>query len=509
MRLRQIADLERRVPGTAPASLLREGGGLVTLAERRGARSALLSFLVPGLGQLVSRRPMVGAALLVPPAALVLLVVVAIATGILRIGFLLDAGVLDLLLFVGVLLFAWRAFAVLHAYGLHVPIATRRPATVLPWLLVLLVGLTQAVPTLYLTDVVGTLDRISDQGGNPDDRLLGPAPNSEPSIEGEGPADPTTPPATASPTPDPTATAGPTGEATGAPSPSPTPSAMPRRTMDPDEPPARLEERVTVLLIGTDNLERRAHRLTDTMLAVSLGAQARRPMMVSVPRDIYGAPLPDGRVYNARLNSLASYARARPDEFPLGGIGTLRATIGLLLGIEIDYVASIDMLGLIDVVDALGRVELTVLRPIDDPFYPPATGGPRGFHLDAGRQVLDGETALAYARSRKGEGGNDFVRAGRQQRLLGAIRDRVAELGLVQTFPTLLDVVDENVRTDVPRDRMGDFAEAVIDARWDALDRLVLDPRRFVTPAFTDYGAYILRPHVGEIRAAVAAMIDG
>lgn len=484
----------------------------MTHAERRGARSALLSFLVPGLGQLVGQRPMVGLALLAPLVAIVLAVGLAIVTGVLRIGLLLDAGVLDLVGFIGLILFAWRAFAVLHAFDTHAPVVARRPATVVPWLLVLLVGLTQAVPVAYLSDVVGTLDRVSDQGGDPDDRLLGPAPSAVPSIDGEGPADPTSPPSTASPAARPSATTEPRASgsrpaaASGAPAASALVSHVPTPAATAD-PPARLEERVTVLLLGTDDLETRQHRLTDTMLVVSLGAEHRRPMMVSIPRDVYGAPLPDGRVYNAKLNSLASYARARPDEFPLGGVGTLRATIELMLGVEIDYVAAIDMLGLIDAVDALGGVEVTVREAIDDPLYRPATGGPRGFRLEAGRQMLDGETALAYARSRLGEGGSDFVRAGRQQRLLGAIRARVAELGLVSTFPTLLAVVDEHVRTDIPRDRMGGFAEAVVDARWDALDRLVLAPPRFVTPDFTHSGAYVLRPLLGEIRTAVGDLL--
>ena len=314
------------------------------------------------------------------------------------------------------------------------------------------------------------------------------------------------PPGSIAPAP-PSATAVPAGPSSPAPEPTTAPKPSPVATPQPDAGVATLAERVTVLLIGTDHLGARMHRLTDTMLVVSLGAVDRRPVMISVPRDTYGAPLPDGRVYNARLNSLASYARARPGEFPLGGVGTLRETIELLLGLEIDYVAAIDMLGLVEVVDAIGGVTVFVARPIDDPFYRPAQGGLRGFQLDSGWQKMDGATALAYTRSRKGEGGNDFVRAGRQQRLLAAIRDRVRELGPVTTLPTLLDVVDANVRTDIPRDRLGHFAEAVVDAEWDGLRRIVLQPPRFMTTAFTEAGAYIVRPDIPAIRGAVDELV--
>lgn len=67
----------------------------------------------------------------------------------------------------------------------------------------------------------------------------------------------------------------------------------------------------------------------------------------------------------------------------------------------------------------------------------PATGA-RGFFIEAGTHHMDGDTALAYARSRMAPGDDDFVRAGRQQRLLSAIRRRVDEIGFVRRSPALI-----------------------------------------------------------------------
>jgi LCP family protein required for cell wall assembly len=473
-----------------------------TPAERRGARSALLSFALPGLGHLASGRARVGLAFAAPVMALLLAVLVAFAAGVLRVRYLLDARVLAVLLVLSVLLFAWRLIAVLAAYRLHATLRASAGALVLG-MLVVLIAATHWVPTGYLLEVSGVLDRISDWEGIDDDRLLGPAPSAVPSFDGEGAVTPapsqpdeTFPGQTASPT----ATASATPATTGTDPPAPSGAERP------DDGVTRLDERVTVLLIGTDALEGRDHRLTDTMVVASLGASEPRPVMVSVPRDLYGAPLPDGRIYNAKLNSLASYARARPDEFPAGGVSTLRETIEMLLDLEIDYVASVDMRGLVDIVDAIGGVEIDVQEPIDDPGYPAADGS-RGFQLDRGRQVMDGATALAYARSRLGQGDDDFDRARRQQRLLASIRARIDDIGLPSALPVLLDVVDEHVRTDVPRDRMGQFAEAVVDARWEDRQRLVLDPPEYVTPFLSETGAYGLRPHLERIRAGVAAML--
>ncbi|MCV0403250.1 MAG: LCP family protein [Chloroflexi bacterium] len=456
------------------------------LDEPAAVRAALLSLLLPGLGQLADRRWR-AAVLFGAPAALMGVAALGVAlTGGPGLAVLLAPPVLSGLLLLSLLVLVWRLAAVFEAFRWHAPLTGRRPVSAVPWLLAGVIAVTQLAPTAYAAQLIGAADRIA--GADIDSDLFGSAAPVAPSVSG-----------------DPVATRSPAGTSV----PEPSPSAAVAGGTPTAEPPARLAERVTVLLIGTDDLASRDHRLTDTLMVVSLGAERRRPMMISVPRDLYGAPLPDDLVYNAKLNSLASYARARPDDFPLGGVGTLRASIELLLGIGIDHVAVIDMLGLVDIVDSLDGVTLNVEEPIADPRYAPPTGGARGFFIEPGEHHVDGLTALAYARSRLGPNGNDFVRASRQQQLLSAIRARVRELGLVSTLPTLLDVVEANVRTDIPRDQLGELAQAVVDARWDELDRLVLDPPVYVEPDFTDGGAYILRPNETAIRDAVERMVIG
>ncbi len=91
--------------------------------------------------------------------------------------------------------------------------------------------------------------------------------------------------------------------------------------------------------------------------------------MISVPRDLYGVPLGDGRVYNAKLNSLLSTASEDPATYPRGGPATLKAAIGELLGTKIHYFAAIDIEGMRQVIDTIGGVDVTVENAIDDPQY--------------------------------------------------------------------------------------------------------------------------------------------
>jgi LCP family protein required for cell wall assembly len=268
----------------------------------------------------------------------------------------------------------------------------------------------------------------------------------------------------------------------------------------PSEIPDARQERINVLLVGIDWRPGRAEHLTDTMLIVSIDPRSGESAMISVPRDLYGARLLDGRVYNAKLNSLLITATLNPAEYPLGGVGTLKATIGELLGIRIHYFASINLLGFKDAVDSIGGVDITVDRAISDPTYRDEAGAAAGFYLQPGTYHMDGHLALAYARSRKGIGDNDFTRAARQQQLLSAIRAKLTAGNLLVDLPDLLDAVKTTIATDVPSEQLPILAQAVQDADLNHVKRAVIEPP-LVQPATGPGGSYILVP---DFRAILA-----
>jgi len=275
-----------------------------------------------------------------------------------------------------------------------------------------------------------------------------------------------------------------------------------------DQPEPQGHERINVLLVGVDSGPGRVTALTDTMLLVSIDPDGGAPAMISVPRDLYGAPLPDGRVYNAKLNSLMAFAAARPGEFPAGGVGTLKAAVGELLGLKVHYFGAVNLLGFRDAVDAIGGVDIVVERAVNDPTYRNEYGQLTGFYISTGEHHLNGTTALAFARSRKGAGDSDFTRADRQQQLLAAIRDKLSAGNLVFSLPGLLDAVRNTISTDIPGDRLPWLAGAVQDADMGGMERLVLQPPTYVTPASSATAGYILVPHLDAIRMAVAHMLE-
>jgi LCP family protein required for cell wall assembly len=253
-------------------------------------------------------------------------------------------------------------------------------------------------------------------------------------------------------------------EATFAPDPSalttPEPTiAAPTPTPTPPPP----EPRLNVLLIGIDSGAGRNTALTDTMIVASLDPETATVSMVSIPRDMVGVPMPDGRKFNQKINALHAYARHNPRQFP-GSDGTgndvLMGALGTLLGLKIDYYASVNLPGFVKVVNAIGGVDVKVARAFCDPTYD-EYGFTRGFSISAGWHHLNGNQALAYARVRKASGESDFTRAARQQEVIAGLRDGIVRRGLVSDPVALLRAIGQTLQTNVPRELLPELADVM------------------------------------------------
>jgi LCP family protein required for cell wall assembly len=266
-------------------------------------------------------------------------------------------------------------------------------------------------------------------------------------------------------------------------------------------------ERINVLLVGVDAVADRQATLTDTMMVASLDPVGRSVSLLSVPRDLVNTPLGNGDDFGPKLNSLLGYADRHPDEFPQGGMRALQDAVGALLDIPIHYYARLDFGGFITMVDAVGGVDVTVTKGFEDPDYDGFGFDSRGFSITEGEHHLDGASALAYARSRKARGESDFTRAARQQQILVAMRDQMAEgASLLFELPELLGAVGRTMRSDVPVDRLPALA-AIADEvdRKDMVSVVIRHP--LVHPVSTRYGAS-QAADLPAIRAMAAALFS-
>jgi len=418
---------------------------------RSGAIAAALSFVFPGLGQAYLRHRR--AALIFGGPVLLLFLGLALwiaGAGLTRVGLkFLDPtialfGALAVLVvglwWIGAIVNAWRA-------------GRRGPGTAfaVPLLLICVVG----AATLYGTDWMYRLS-VADRGFNDSpDVTLGD--NSSPSPFSSVIAQVPTPSGSHLATATPTAS----------------PSGYNDYGVDPTEPPATIQPGpsptfditridaqndgwLNVLLMGIDTRCAGGPVTganSDSMIVVSANAATGDVYMFSFPRDIAKFPLYVGGTMPGywKLNSFAGWTKSAPSYFPEPGQPSLAYEIGYLLGIPIDYYASINICGFPQLIDALGGVDVCNAHTIDDPGYPWGNGQ-YGFHLDPGPYHFDGATALAYARSRHGS--SDFARAKRQQQLLTAIRKAVMEPQNLARLPDIVAALSGVVHTNFPPDQI-------------------------------------------------------
>jgi polyisoprenyl-teichoic acid--peptidoglycan teichoic acid transferase len=222
--------------------------------------------------------------------------------------------------------------------------------------------------------------------------------------------------------------------------------------------PQTASSRINVLFLGIDSSERRTHALTDTLLVVSVDPATGSAAMISFPRDIADFPLYSGGIYHGKINALMTDADKNHAKYPDGGVTTLTKELGFLLGVPIHYYAAINLDGFEAMVDRVGGVTITNESAIDDPNYGGwKQPGKIGFRLSAGKHTLDGANALAYVRSRKGNGNNDFERARRQQQLLIALEKKLSDPSMLPKIPQLLDDATRTITTSFPPDRLSEM----------------------------------------------------
>jgi polyisoprenyl-teichoic acid--peptidoglycan teichoic acid transferase len=430
--------------------------------------AAALSFVWPGLGQLATGRRRTAAALGIPALILILWIASRLVGRLdLAAITMLDPTFAAFLVFAIVAMAGWRSIAVIDAWRAGVvPPATARAKQVLSGLLVAIL-LTHAVAGYYAWAFYDAGRQIF-----------------------AGSTEPTPPPPTPTPAPLPS----PSGS-DGAPSPTP------ELTFPPSD-------RVSILLTGVDSGHDRLHALTDTMLVLTVSPSMGTVSMISFPRDIAEFPLYSGGTYRDKLNSLQTAARNSPAKYPDGPSQTLASELAFLLGIPIQYTASINLVGFERMINLVGGVDIVVERRIADPSYD-WFDGTYGFFISAGKHHLDGRTALAFVRSRMGAGDNDFTRARRQQQLVVALKDKLTDPGLITKLPQLLDAAAKTVATNLTSDKAREYMELATSIDEANISRYVLGPPYAVhPPTNTTGGTYILKLDLAKV-AALSVQLFG
>ncbi len=205
-------------------------------------------------------------------------------------------------------------------------------------------------------------------------------------------------------------------------------------------------ERVTLLLLGLDYRDWEAGDeapRTDSIILLTIDPLSQTAGMLSIPRDLW-VKIP-GFQYD-RINT--AYRNGIIYQYPGGGPALAVETVEQLIGVDINYYAQVDFNVFVRMIDEIGGLKVDIQTPVKVDVIGPKP--PKV--LQPGLQVLPGDVALAYARSRSTEGG-DFDRAQRQQQVILAVRERVLSFDLIPILltkaPLLYNELATGVKTDM------------------------------------------------------------
>lgn len=204
-------------------------------------------------------------------------------------------------------------------------------------------------------------------------------------------------------------------------------------------------EPISVLLMGVDARDGSTSGRTDTMIVATINPETESTKMVSIPRDTYTEMV--GRGTQDKITHASAF----------GGADMAMNTVENFLNVPIDYYATINFDGFEDIVDAVGGVTVENDFAFSD----------NGHDFPEGEIELDGEEALTYVRMRKEDPRGDLGRNERQRQVLEAVANKGQSVTSITRIGDYLDVVEENVRTNMTFDDMKDLRSNYFGARND------------------------------------------
>lgn len=201
-------------------------------------------------------------------------------------------------------------------------------------------------------------------------------------------------------------------------------------------------EPLNILLLGVDQRGGDRGR-SDALMVLSLNPKEDTMQLVSIPRDTRTIIV--GKGVQDKINHAYAF----------GGADMSVATVENFLDIDLDYYVRMNMEGLEDLVDQLGTIHVDNEVEWDDGNY----------HFTKGPVEMDGDKTMHFVRMRKQDPAGDFGRTERQRKVIEGIIDKGASVGSVNKINGVIDVLGNNMATNMDFDDMKDLLFGYKDVR--------------------------------------------
>jgi LCP family protein required for cell wall assembly len=219
-----------------------------------------------------------------------------------------------------------------------------------------------------------------------------------------------------------------------------------------------------ILVLGLDSRpgEGFATR-ADTIVLLGINPARMQVSMLSIPRDLFIDVPGYGLQRINTVNALGEQAQAG------SGPALLGSGIAQDLGINADRYIRLNFESFVELIDAVGGITIDVERAIVDNAYPLPDGSTTSVSFEPGTQVMDGERALIYARTRHTD--DDYARADRQQQVIQALARKLIN---PIYWPTAVGALTRSVDTNMT---LGDILAIAPAVLFNAgrFERMVID----------------------------------
>lgn len=325
------------------------------------------------------------------------------------------------------------------------------------------------------------------------------------------------------------------------------------------------KENVNVLLLGIGGGNHDGPELSDTIILANIKPKLNKINLLSIPRDLWVPAM------QAKINIAYPTGQVKGS-----GISYSKSEVEKVTGQHVDYALVVDFSAFEEIIDLLGGIDVDVQRSFDDYFYPisekekdlcgykeeekefteeeakglqikpgkvkvlldkdskiaTAAAEPghnivytdvqvntffacRFEHLSFKKGIthMDGVTALKFARSRHGLGGEgtDFARSQRQHLIINSIKNKTLSLGTILNPVKVLgiyNVIKENINTDISTEEIDDFIKLAQKMEDPQVNNYVIDEGNLqderygllTTPLLLDEynGQWVLIPRAGN-----------
>ena len=261
------------------------------------------------------------------------------------------------------------------------------------------------------------------------------------------------------------------------------------------------KEPFVIYLSGVDNRGELTEKTrSDVNILAVVNPATKRVALINTPRDYY-------------VDLAGTSSKDKLTHAGLYGVETSMATLGNLYGINVDHYIRINFAGFINIVDALGGVDVysdQAFTSVGSPgYYDPTT-------FAEGWNHLDGKSALAFARERHAFASGDIQRGINQMKVIDAMLNKIKSPALLMGFSKIMDAASDYFVTDFSQDQISALVRMQLSdfANWDIQSYTVTGSSGTSTQCYSAKGQklYVMKPDeasVSKAKEMIAVVLGG